>query len=44
MTDSPGIVQKGPFAVEVEQGKSYFWCACGRSANQPVCYGTHKSL
>ena len=32
----------GPFAVEVEAGKHYFWCACGQSKNQPFCDGTHK--
>lgn len=31
-----------PFPIEVEQGKSYFWCACGRSASQPFCDGSHK--
>lgn len=31
-----------PFSVEVEAGKSYFWCACGRSATQPFCDGSHK--
>lgn len=31
-----------PIAVEVEEGKSYFWCACGRSKNQPFCDGSHK--
>ncbi len=31
-----------PFPVEVEQGISYFWCACGRSASQPFCDGSHK--
>ena len=31
-----------PFAVEVEQGKTYYWCACGRSATQPFCDGSHK--
>ncbi len=31
-----------PFAVEVQQGKDYWWCACGRSANQPFCDGSHK--
>lgn len=36
------IAQKGPFAVEVEAGKAYFWCACGRSANQPFCDGSHE--
>ena len=31
-----------PFGVEVEAGKTYFWCACGRSQNQPFCDGSHK--
>ncbi len=30
-----------PFATEVEEGKTYFWCACGRSASQPFCDGSH---
>lgn len=21
---------------------TYFWCACGKSANQPYCDGSHK--
>ncbi len=29
----PTIAQRGPYAVEVEAGKSYAWCACGMSAN-----------
>ncbi len=41
MTDAV-IAQKGPFAVDVESGKAYFWCACGRSANQPFCDSSHK--
>ena len=31
-----------PFAVDVEAGKDYWWCACGLSANQPFCDGSHK--
>jgi CDGSH-type Zn-finger protein len=31
-----------PYPVEVESGKSYFWCACGKSAQQPFCDGSHK--
>jgi CDGSH-type Zn-finger protein len=38
----PVIAQKGPFPVEVEAGKTYFWCACGKSAKQPFCDGSHK--
>ena len=34
--------QKSPYAVPVEAGKKYFWCACGRSASQPFCDGSHK--
>mgnify|MGYP000731255965 FL=1 len=36
------IAQKSPFPVEVEAGRSYFWCRCGRSAKQPFCDGSHK--
>jgi CDGSH-type Zn-finger protein len=43
MSDSePVIAQKSPFAVVVEAGKSYWWCACGRSASQPFCDGSHR--
>ena len=28
--------------VEVEQGKSYYWCSCGKSSKQPFCDGSHK--
>lgn len=34
--------QKAPYPVEVEAGKTYYWCACGRSKNQPFCDGSHK--
>ena len=39
----PVIAQKSPYGVDVEEGKSYFWCACGKSANQPFCDGSHKA-
>lgn len=41
MTD-PVCAQKFPYAVEIEAGKKYAWCACGRSAAQPLCDGSHK--
>jgi CDGSH-type Zn-finger protein len=31
-----------PFAVEVEKGKNYHWCSCGKSEKQPFCDGSHK--
>jgi CDGSH-type Zn-finger protein len=39
---TPAIAQKSPYAVAVEAGKSYYWCACGQSKNQPFCDGSHK--
>ena len=39
---APVIAQRSPYAVEVEAGKPYFWCACGQSKNQPFCDGSHK--
>ena len=39
---APHIAQAGPYQVSVESGKSYWWCACGKSANQPFCDGSHK--
>ena len=42
MSDVPIIAQKAPYPIEVEAGKSYFWCACGKSAKQPFCDGSHK--
>lgn len=38
----PVIAQKSPMAVQVEAGKTVWWCACGRSASQPFCDGSHK--
>jgi CDGSH-type Zn-finger protein len=36
------VAQKGPYAVELKAGRTYFWCACGRSSRQPFCDGSHK--
>jgi CDGSH-type Zn-finger protein len=36
------IASRTPFPVDVEAGKTYWWCTCGRSASQPFCDGSHK--
>jgi CDGSH-type Zn-finger protein len=36
------VAQKGPYPVELQAGRSYAWCACGRSAKQPFCDGSHQ--
>ena len=38
----PHIGGRAPIPVEVEAGKSYWWCACGLSKSQPFCDGSHK--
>jgi CDGSH iron-sulfur domain-containing protein 3 len=42
MSESPVVAQKTPFPIELEEGRTYYWCACGKSAKQPFCDGTHK--
>ena len=37
----PIVCQKSPIVQKVEPG-TYWWCACGRSATQPFCDGSHK--
>lgn len=40
--ERPLVAQKTPYAADVEAGRSYWWCACGRSKAQPFCDGSHK--
>ena len=42
MSKAPIVAAKSPQGVEVESGKSYYWCRCGRSKDQPFCDGSHK--
>ena len=37
----PECPQKRPYPVQVESGKEYHVCMCGRSQIQPMCDGSH---
>lgn len=37
----PVIAKRGPYVMQLAAGK-YTWCACGRSAKQPFCDGSHQ--
>ena len=38
----PVVAQTSPYGVEVEAGQDYWWCACGKSDDQPFCDGSHR--
>ena len=38
---SPVAAKQGPHSVVLKVGRTYFWCACGRSQRQPFCDGSH---
>ena len=37
----PVVALDSPMAVDLEEGETVWWCACGRSATQPYCDGSH---
>ena len=37
----PRVADTRPAVLELEPG-TYWWCACGLSATQPMCDGSHK--
>lgn len=39
---TPECPQKAPYKMTLEAGKSYAWCACGKSGKQPLCDGSHS--
>ncbi|MDO6515174.1 CDGSH iron-sulfur domain-containing protein [Neptuniibacter sp. 2_MG-2023] len=43
MTHSPvHSAGNSPIKTALQAGKTYAWCACGRSMKQPFCDGSHQ--
>ena len=40
--DQPETARKSPYVLDLAPS-TYWWCACGRSRNQPFCDGSHKN-
>ncbi len=38
----PRMAQKSPYIHTQEKNAKLAWCACGMSASQPFCDGSHK--
>jgi len=36
------VAGTSPIKVALEKGKTYFFCTCGESSNQPYCDGSHS--
>lgn len=41
VASEPVVAKRGPYIQSVSPG-TYWWCACGRSKNQPFCDGSHE--
>lgn len=39
--DKPVVADNKPAKVKLKKGEEYYFCRCGRSANQPFCDGSH---
>lgn len=39
---TPEIPRKTPYPTEVQAGRSYSWCSCGKRAKQPFCDGSYQ--
>lgn len=38
---TPELGGMTPIIQTVTEGQTYWWCACGKSATQPFCDGSH---
>ena len=37
----PKVADTKPKRVDLEEGKTYYFCTCGESKRQPFCDGSH---
>ncbi len=40
--NKPIVADNKPIPVDLKSGENYYFCACGKSASQPFCDGSHK--
>jgi CDGSH-type Zn-finger protein len=40
--EEPQSAGNAPQMTDLEEGKTYAWCACGKSDKQPWCNGAHS--
>jgi len=40
--DKPICTQKAPYVTDVEEGKTHYYCTCGKSEKKQSCDGKQK--
>ncbi len=40
--DKAIVADNKPIEIQLDSDKTYYWCICGKSENQPFCNGSHE--